>query len=567
MKLNRIKNFFTSAPGKKLLKFCQLGIIGLVVGLLLFLFLYGRYPLYFSHVNWLYQSGGDNLQHQLGWEWFRQEPWRFPIGRIDSYGYPFGTYLAYLDSIPLLAIPLKVLSPLLDQRFQYFGLWELMSVIGQVIAGMVIIGEFTSSYPKRILGASLLVLSPPMINRAFIHSSLSAHWILLFGIWLTIRAYKKKSWRFAWPLLFGLAILVHVYFVAMLIPFWLLSIYFQYRKSHKKWLSLIDLLSVITVILVLGFSIGIFSVNVNNLQNHDYGYFSWNMNGFFNPQGSSTFFDGLDYGVEGQYEGFSYLGLGYFFLFPIALLLFLEKETFKGRSDIIIAFAVVSILYIFIAASNKGYLNSIRLWDFNLPTSFTDLLSVFRASGRFIWPVFYILLLFILISVLRNLKHPEVVLLCAIVFQLVDIQPLYASKQLNRFVKYESPLQSEFWSAAENNEHIVLIPANDSAYNTYESIALYARQNQMTLNWGYFARSDNYAVEKYTQDILADLKAGNSNKDTLYIFHTSESKEFANSSLSTSLVLCDIDDLLIGFSLENPLLDTFTDSGANCSRP
>ena len=72
------------------------------------------------------------------------------------------------------------------------------------------------------------------------------------------------------------------------------------------------------------------------------------MNGFFNPQGSSTFFDGLDYGVEGQYEGFSYLGLGYFFLFPIALLLFLEKETFKGRSDIIIAFAVVSILYIFI---------------------------------------------------------------------------------------------------------------------------------------------------------------------------------------------------------------------------
>ena len=86
--------------------------------------LYGPFHLYFTHVNWIYQAGGDVLQHQLGWEWFRQEPWQFPLGKITAYGYPFGTSVTFMDSIPLLAIPLKLISHWFKQNHQYFGVWN-----------------------------------------------------------------------------------------------------------------------------------------------------------------------------------------------------------------------------------------------------------------------------------------------------------------------------------------------------------------------------------------------------------------------------------------------------------
>jgi hypothetical protein len=552
---------------KKVFKILRFVVISGIFGSLLFLFLYGRYPLYFSHVNWIYKSGGDSLQHQLGWEWFRQEPWSFPLGQIKSYGYPFGTYLSYLDSIPLVAIPLKLFSPLLQQRFQYFGVWELFSMIMQFAFGMLIIGEFTPSYPKKILGAILLVLSPPMIHRAFVHSSLSAHWILLCGIWLIIREYKNKSQRFVWPLLFGIAVLVHLYFVAMLIPLWLLSLYFKYRKPINRKKVFLDVLLVFVVVSLLGWCTGIFSLDLNNIQSHEYGYFSWNLNGFLNPSGSSTFLEGLNFGVAGQYEGYSYLGLGNLLIFPIALILFLEKDPGKRNLNFFIPLGVISVLYIIFAASNKAYLNSEQIWNINLSNRIIEFFSIFRASGRFIWPVFYLIVLFGLVCIIRNLNNPSFFLIFAIIIQIIDIQPHYAAKQLNRFIKYNSPLQSEFWEAAKTNENIIIIPADDSAINTYEPIALYARLNKMTLNWGYFARSDNNAFKSYVDETLDNLEKGIIDKETMYIFHTDSAKVFAKTTFSDNLILCEIDDLLIGFSQENPLLDSYIINNIDCSVP
>ena len=70
-------------------------VLSLLFGAVWYLVLYGHFHLHFTHVNWIYKAGGDVLQHQLGWEWFRQEPWQFPLGTITAYGYPFG-YLSHL---------------------------------------------------------------------------------------------------------------------------------------------------------------------------------------------------------------------------------------------------------------------------------------------------------------------------------------------------------------------------------------------------------------------------------------------------------------------------------------
>lgn len=556
-----------SKKSSRFMQFLPTLIISILVGFFWFLVLYGFNYLKFTNVDWIYLSGGDVFQHQIGWEWFRQEPWRFPIGRIEAYGYPFGTFISYTDSIPLLAIPIKLLGAILPQDFQYLGLWELLSLIGQLLFGMLILGEFTTSYFKKILGASLLVLSPILLYRAFEHNSLTAHWILLAGIWLVLLEYRAKLWRRAWIILFATALLVQLYFVAMLAPLWLISLFFRYRREKKVKMLVADVLITPTVMLVIAYSIGLFSLSVGNLLAAGLGYFSWNLNGLFNPLKYSAIFKALPLGVQGKYEGFSYLGLGNLLLLPIAFFLFFKKEYSARRLAFFLPFVIISIAFILFALSNRAFLNAQPLWDFELPKYVQILFSLFRATGRFIWPVFYFIVLFGLISVIRNTRYSILIILLVIILQIIDIRPLYASKQYNSSLEYQYPLQAEFWqAAAENNEHVFLIPAS-KAHAIYEPLALFARKNQLTLNWGYFSRNDLNAIKALGEQVWEELKAGHSDKHTIYVFWGSDWEMLASSELAHQMLICKIDGYTVALSGENSLVQIDFDLARFCTFP
>ncbi len=492
------------------------------------------------------------------------------MGRIEAYGYPFGTYLSYMDSIPLLAIPFKLISPWLEPHFQYLGLWELISVIGQMIISMFILQEYTRSYPQKILGAALLVISPPILFQAFYQGTLTAQWILLAGIWFIILEHRQRLWRGAWLVLFSIAILVHLYFVAMLIPLWAVSLYFHYKNAQKKWLLLVDILSVFCLLVLLGYSIGLFSLKANLLEGGGFGYFSWNLNGFFNPiENSSTFLRALPLGTDGQYEGYSYLGLGNLFILPIAFLIFSQKDYSRSKLNFILPIGIISVLFILFALTNKAFLNAGPVWNISLPNFLTNLFSLFRASGRFIWPVFYFLVLFGIISIVRNIRYPTFILVLALFLQFVDIQPLYASKRINGFTSYRSPLQSQFWQeAASTNKHIIIIPIpTPPDYPIFDPISLFARQNKMTLNWGYMARADYAGMATYAQNVMEGLKSGTADSETLYLFWDPEGIRIAQDSLSSRMLVCNVDDFTILLSLDNPLTRTNLDISPYCRVP
>ena len=162
-------------------------------------------------------------------------------------------------------LSLRYLSPFLGHDFQYFGLWGLICVIGQMLVGLLILREFTSSYMISVLGASLLVFSPPMIFRSFIHDPLLAHWIILTGIWFVILEYRNKLWQGSWLILFGVSLLIHLYFVPMLIPLWMISLYFKYKRAGRSWKVILDFISVIGLLVLIGLSIGLFSISTENL--------------------------------------------------------------------------------------------------------------------------------------------------------------------------------------------------------------------------------------------------------------------------------------------------------------
>ena len=565
--INKISSLYKQ---NTFLRFLFLAIISFIGGLCWFLFLFGRGRLSLTDVNWIYKAAGDVFKQQIGWEWFRQEPWHFPLGHIDSYGYPFGTSLSYMDSIPLIAIPFKILSPLLKQNCQFFGLWDLASLIGMMFFGMLIIQEFNGSFLEKLIGASILVLSPPLLFRFFYQDSLTAQWIILAAIWLIIREYKDRSvWRGSWAILFVISMFVHMYFLPLIFPLWLVSLFFRYRRE-KKWISIfIDLVLVAAAILISGFCLGLFSLGVNNLTASGWGYFSWNVNGFFNPLDSSSIFHPLPVGDHGQYEGFSYLGSGNFLLIVIGLVLYLQKGFSVKQSSFWLPLVIISVFYIFYSLSSEAYINSTLLWNIKLSDRLLSLFSIFRASGRFVWPVFYLIVLFGMISNIRNLRFALPLFIFALVLQMIDIQPLYSQKYYPQITDYSSPLHAEFWEdAATTNSHIDFIPGSFTYYeNYYEPIALYARRNRMTLNTGYFSRADMNSINLYAQQIWLGLKNGQMDNQTIYVFWDSSWETKVNSALSKSMVNCYIDGYHVLFSPENELMKSKADLSGYCTFP
>ena len=85
----------------------KIHIFLLIISFLAGLYLLGLSNLNFQNKNWLYL--GDLSTYQIGWEFFRNDSWRFPLGLNPNYGLDFGTSIVYTDSIPILAFIFKLL--------------------------------------------------------------------------------------------------------------------------------------------------------------------------------------------------------------------------------------------------------------------------------------------------------------------------------------------------------------------------------------------------------------------------------------------------------------------------
>ena len=75
---------------------------------------------------WLYL--GDLSQYQLGWKFFRDDIWRFPIGSNPNLGIYFDGSIVFSDSIPIFAIFFKLIKNFLPENFQYFSIWILVCI-------------------------------------------------------------------------------------------------------------------------------------------------------------------------------------------------------------------------------------------------------------------------------------------------------------------------------------------------------------------------------------------------------------------------------------------------------
>ena len=429
-----------------------------LLGILIFVAIFGIEPLRYSGIGWtqLGYSGHDIEQHQIGWMFYRNSPWTFPLCKALFLGYPEGTSISYTDSIPLAALFFKLFSPLLPENFQYFGLYTCFCFMMQGIFSSALLYLFTKNKPYSIIGCTIFIAASSFIERCFRHTALSSHWLVLAALllYLSRRKNNNKKHYFLITALFCASLGIHPYLFAMVFAVLLLSeaeIFFSKPAERKK--SLFFLLCT-GVTVIFGYVLGIFGTKVAPA--NGFGMYSLNLNAIFNPHSAyhsiwSAFIQPREI-FPGQDDGMYYLGLPMLILTGIALaaqIIFRFRSFMRMlRKNLWLILLLVS-LTIF-AVSNVITFDDRILKIIPLSERILELLNIFRASARFFFLPYYCLMLFALTSLYHMLKsRRSIAVFCCLitaVLQIAEIRP--GLRDIHRFfeIRYDYIDLSEEWT-------------------------------------------------------------------------------------------------------------------------
>jgi hypothetical protein len=535
-------------------------ICGGLLGSLFFLYIFGTAVLDFTYTDWL-MSGGDLSQHYLGWKLFRNSSWYFPIGLMDNIVYPFKISMIYTDSIPLFAVFFKLLSPVLPENFQYFGLFGIMCYALQGGCAALIVRKIGGDVGQSIIGSSLFTLSTVMTWRLYFHTSLAAHFIILLCILVCLdyTNYSFKKQIVVWSCLLVLCASIHLYFVPMVMVFMgfrLLKEYFSSRDIKKQCIVF-----GIPVLVLIGtmYCLGAFYF-IGNAGTGELGIASANINAFVNPDGMSRFIKDMPQATTFQYEGNSYLGLG-MILFILFILVY--KTAYRGRQNWMEFLKrgsnpyILGIMLFFLLFSLSPVItfNQYKLFTYPMFLPIEHLWSIFRSTGRFTWPIIYIITtICVWWTITRFSAKKSVLILCVLLLiQCSDLGTWFVNKG-NTFktrVTWRTELASPAWDNLANDYKHIFYAGDDIKGYSFLDLA---GNNKMTVNDAYLARSNANKITENKQKELSYLADNGPRDDTIYVF---QDEEQALLFRGNSIHLFIIDEVLIGINSEKVYLDNY----------
>lgn len=515
-------------------------LISIVLGIVLFGMVYGYKVVNPTYDDWIYaRTGQDINQHYIGWQYYRNTPWQYPIGMIEGLS-PKPVSVVYTDSIPIFAIIFKILSPILPETFQYLGIWGLMCFILQSVISALIIHKFTKNKVYSVIGSTFFTISYVVLVRMFGHTALAGNWIILLSMWLYVYRNDFKSnfsRSLSWILVVMLSIMVHMYFLPIVLCIMCGDILEDILTKKNIYDCIIRLTLSITSVVAAANVLGMFSGNKSEITNSDFGIYCSNLNSFYNPIDNSKFIKRLPLFFHNA-EGSAYIGFGLILGFILLMILYIyfgakgrfqnALEMIKNHGKSIVSVGVVLIISSFFAITPNVTFNDKLLFSFEYPEKINNLLSVFRANGRFIWITMYFIMLLVVIGLYRivaNNKIPLVVLSALLVFQMVDYSNLIKSKHeyFNQELVYSSPLKNELWSAlGQSRSHIEIVPiARNYLQQTefYYPLAIYGAKYHLSLSSFIVARSSYESHLSHSKNVIAELQSGIPNYDTIYIFN------------------------------------------------
>lgn len=498
-------------------KFSKAVLSSFLIGLTVFCFVYGFNILNPSNILWL--TNADTYQAYIGWEFFRNSSWNFPIiGLSPEYGIMVSSSIVYTDSNPLFAVVMKLFSPILPETFQYFGFWILVCCVLNAAFLWKIISRFTESYFLVLVSVCLLMLYPAWLNRVG-HLNLMAHFIILAAIDLCIdRENKNKPYKWALLLLLGCSI--HFYIAMMAYILWAGNLIARTAIKVRPLYLVVEFISIITSSLVLMYILGYFTVkDVSGV--NEFGSYANNLLSPFLPGGWSRALEGV-ITLNIGFESFNYWGLGIIalFFYHFKSLIKLLSRDYLNPVRLGLIFSVAS--FILISTTNKVQFGN-HTSIIYIPSFLTESLSIFRASARFFWPVSYLVFLTLIwITIKENSKNKAIfILTLTFIIQAYDTSVGYSKSRFYFFNHENSKLEfnREFWSnELKSHNSIEVVPFSNQSVH-WAKISTIANTYHIQTSAVYLARFNSKKALDLNIKNISSLYSGTYSKSSIYVIN------------------------------------------------
>lgn len=495
----------------------------------------------------------DPATHYFGWAFFRTESsWKIPPGMTSQYGSGYNSSLFFSDSIPLIALPLRLLDFLLPQHFQYLGFWIFLSFLGQGYFSLRLARLTIHRQSGRLMFVALCLLSPIFLYRLVHegqgHIHLASHFLILLALCLY---FERPPTSGLWPLAFSIALLVQAYLAVMVLLVFFGSVIDQYRtaifsRNTTGWSNmrsiLLPILKMAIVLTLTGWAVGALSANRSSFASEGFGRYKADLLSMIDPNPQSTRWNS-DWSVllpnipnqVGSEEGFAYLGLGVIVLIVAAIVRrpeLLVRNPTQGRLNMGSGLIFIALSSFIFGVSNKISVAGISFPTIPLGEQLEQTASYFRASGRFVWIPVYLLLLWAASQVSSGSGPVQKWRLLGCTFivclQVADIAPTL-SKVRSRFEDVstvQSQQASEWVNVAETaslqriletsgRTCLQVVPGGFS-YGWIDFSRL-AYELGMSTNQGYFSRVNDNRFRTAESNIISQIRSGRLKQNCVYV--------------------------------------------------
>ena len=514
-------------------------VIPCIIGIVCFGFVFGFDKLSPSNNAWLMEE--DWAQQYLGWEFYRKAPWQFPIGKISTFFSPLGTNICYTDSAPLFSIIFKLFNFLLPMDyFQITGVWFLVCwVLMAYFSNKVLLEIGVKESYYRFLAVLLLTCAPVLLTRIH-HATLCAQWLILSAVWNYLRKENIKGILITIFLLSFISAGTHPYlwFIVSGVNVATLLKHYFYTKRINLVFFILFSIGLVVVSFFTFYIIGYFSIDTSNIKADDYGVYSINLNAFFNSMGFSHYLKSLQIHHFEQSDSFAYLGLGFLSLLPFFLLSnkrFCNIINLKGSN---LPLLVTAIILFLLALTSKVTLGNILLFEFQNLDIIDRIGGLFRATGRFVWLSYYLMLLTIVVVLFRIAGKFKLLLIATVcIVQFLDVRGLFGrlssekqSSQIYSFTGYDT-----LYHYLENAERLVYYRPFERSlikYDDYINFSYVAAALNKPVTTGYLARYDFEKAELYKNRLLPDSVRSTLLTNSLYVTNDANVPDFFNALLA-----------------------------------
>lgn len=526
-----------------------LSALPLALGIVSFLIVVGPRVLNPMNIAWL--EVGDPATNYLGWLFFRNSPWTFPIGLNPRYGLELSSSILYSDSNVLLALLFKPFSSLLPTPFQYFGIWLLVCFCLQAWFSWKLIGLISDNVLIRLLGSGLFIFSPPMIARNHYVINLSSHFLIIAALYISFNPTMSRR-RLSWGVLLAVSAMVHPYLLVMISLIWTADLSRRALKEEVlTWSVVITELAILLIIVgIICWQSGYFSIDDGGSIG-GFGYYRMNLLSILDSNGWSYLLKDIAAAEDGEYVGFNYLGSGVLFLLisAIPILIGSWSQFIHTVKKYVYLFILLLCLSVYAVSNNIGF-GPLDFAYYYLPDSVLKVFGIVRASGRMFWPVFYAIIFSIVFLVVQMYKKRTIIFLTlAFIIQVVDTsagwREVRKGLMADQSRMWSTSLIDSFWKeAAEKYKKVRhILPSN--LVEGWKSLATYAGINGLGTDAVYLSRVDNMAVTDAQKKASRILRSGDFEQDSLYILADDSLRRAAISVDKDSTLLAKIDGLNI----------------------